>query len=520
MYSMQKTILFLVSCLFLTVDLFSQTPCSLDPTFNVNGKLISDAERIGERIAVLSDGSILVAYNPFSNGHAYVRHLLSDGTVDMTYGTMGKTILEVASLRTDINALLVKNDELYICGNTGTGSNTYAYVSKLKANGQIDITFGNAGYVAFTTYFTFNDMVFEPGTQKIIVTGMKSVTKSTIARLHANGFMDASFGTLGSTEVASGNSSTYYQIEDIHIDYSNKYVITGKYYTTMGIPTFTQVVVMRYETDGSLDHSFDTDGKVFLNSAATGSYEEGRKIFATINNDYYICCGSYVNGSNWNYGLVKLQSNGLVDHSFGSNGWRIYDLTNQGETEVLLNAEMMSNGNILMTGNQGSGDTVHFALLMVKPDGTVDHTFAPNGLFMHIFGTNNNSSSSGLALTQDGKLFLSGYTRTCTGGTCGILYLAIAKYNVGYAPNAIVNLRQEKDLLLYPNPIHVNGVFSLAFDQQHIRAVEAYDIFGKKVKLDKIGEKTYQLIHPAIGNYCITIFLDNGVRILERLVVN
>jgi len=516
---MLKIYLFLISLFFSVLKLHAQVPCSLDNTFNSNGRIVSDGSRLGDRIIALPDGSCLIAYNPFSNGHAYVRHILSNGTVDNSYGTSGKTTIQVASLRTDINALLVLNNELYICGSTGTGSSTYAFVTKLKSNGLIDATFGNAGLVDFPSFYTFNDMLFEPSTNKLIVAGMKSVSKATITRLHTSGYMDASFGNLGTTDISSSNSSTYYLIDDINIDKYNKYIITGKHYTTMGTSTFTQLVVMRFESDGSLDNSFDNDGKAFFNSLATGSHEEGRKIFANSLNEYYICGASYVNGSNWNYALLKINPDGTTFNSFGTNGWKIYDLTGQGETETLLNGEMMSNGNILLTGNQGSGDTVHFALFMVKPDGSVDNNFAPNGLFLNIFGTNNNSSSSGLAITQDGKIYLSGYTRTCSGGTCGPLYLAVARYLGANFPNSVSSIDQNNDIIVYPNPIQTDGRFRIDFLNEEIQSISALNLLGQEVSVIRLDEYSYQFKTPIKGIYLLRIEMQNNQTYIKKISV-
>ncbi len=515
---MFKIYLVSISIVLLSFSLSAQTPCSLDNTFNTDGRIVGDGSRLGERIAALPDGSALVAYNPFSSGHVYVRHILIDGSIDNAYGTSGKTTIQVASLRTDINALLVLNNELYICGNTGTGSSTYAFVTKLKSNGLVDATFGNSGLVEFPTFYTFNDMVFEPSTNKLIVAGMKSVNKATITRLHTSGFMDATFGNLGTTDIASANSSTYYLIDDIHIDKLNKYIITGKHYTTMGSSTFTQLVVMRFDANGALDTSFDTDGKAFYNSLNSGSHEEGRKIFANSINEYYICAASYVNGSNWNYAVLKIKDDGSPQSSFGTNGWKIYDLTNQGETETLLNGEMMSNGNILLTGNQGSGDTVHFALLMVKPDGSLDHSFAPNGLFLNIFGSNNNSSSSGLAITQDGKIYLSGYTRTCTGGTCGPLYLAMARYVGANYPNTVHSIDEKNEIAIYPNPIATDGRFRIDFSNDEILSLHAINVSGEEVSITSLGNHSYQLMNPAKGVYFLKIEMQ-GRQVYTRSMV-
>jgi uncharacterized delta-60 repeat protein len=308
-------------------------------------------------------------------------------------------------------------------------------------------------------------------------------------------------------------------IDDINIDKLNKYVITGKHYTTMGSATFTQLVVMRFDANGTLDTSFDTDGKAFYNSLSSGSHEEGRKIFANSINEYYICAASYVNSSNWNYALLKLKNDGSQQNAFGTNGWKIYDLTNQGETETPLNGEMMSNEHILLTGNQGSGDTVHFAMLMVKPDGSLDHSFAPNGLFLNIFGSNNNSSSSGLAITQDGKIYLSGYTRTCTGGTCGTLYLAVARYIGATYPNSVNSIDDDNAITIYPNPVPADSRFSIDFTNHDIVSVHLINLLGEEISMTSLGNHSYRLVNPTKGTYFLRIEMRDSRVYTKSLVV-
>ena len=68
----------------------AQVPCSLDNSFATNGKLVADGSRIGEGILVQADGKILIACNAFGNGHAYIKRLNVDGSVDNSYGLGGK----------------------------------------------------------------------------------------------------------------------------------------------------------------------------------------------------------------------------------------------------------------------------------------------------------------------------------------------------------------------------------------------------------------------------------------------
>jgi uncharacterized delta-60 repeat protein len=483
---MNKKYSIVLACILLLGSVSAQIPCSSDNTFNSNGTLVSDGNCIGERIAVLADGSAVVAYNPFNSGHVYLRHLNNDGSIDNSFGTNGKTTIQVSTLRTDVNAIWVQGNDLYLCGNSGNGSSIYAYVAKLQSNGLLDVTFGNAGIASFTSFYTFNDLHIHAN--QILLAGMKSVNKASLIKLNMNGTLDLSFGNGGSTDIATTSSTTYYSIDDVHIDQLQRFLITGKYYATASTNTFTQVVVMRFNSNGLLDNSFDSDGIAYFNSQLNGSHEEGRKIFSNSANEYFICAASHISSSNWNYALLKINEDGSRQNSFGTNGWKIYDLAQQGKSETLLNAEMMSNGNILLTGNEGSGDTIHFAMLMVKPDGSVDQNFAPNGLYRNIFGANNNSSSAGLALTSDGKIYLSGYTRTCSGGTCGNIYLAVARYQGGYAPNSVSETNVVDLAMLYPNPISPDGQFTIASNHQStVLSIRVVNGLGEPVPVLSLG---------------------------------
>lgn len=488
-----------------SASLLAQIPCSLDPSFNTNGTLITDGSRLCERVVSLPNGQVLVVYNPFGTGHVYIRRLNNNGSVDNSYGTGGKLSIQVASSTTTIKGTYLKQDTLFVCGSTNNGSNTYAFMAKVNPNGTLDAGFGNGGISSYSNFYTFNQLIPEPNSDKWLIAGMKGVSTASITRFHASGYMDGNFGNLGSTNVNSSGTGVYYEIRDLKTDLNNNIVITGKYYTTQGSNIFTQLTVMRFTPSGLLDNSFDGDGIAVYNSG-TNHHNEGVRIFVNSANDYYVT-GAVYKGMDWDYSLLKIKNNGTPDPSFGSSGWKLYDLSGHQENEYHLNAVMMNNENILLTGNQGSGDTVHFALLMVKPDGSLDQNFALNGLFLNIFGTNNNNSSSGLNLTQDGKIYLSGYSRTCQNGTCGPLYGGIARYlggnsNAGTATNQWL---LKNPFTLYPNPIRTNQCFQVDYSLNEEIEVKVYNVFGQAVPFTPLEPHRYQLNQASTGLYWVEV---------------
>jgi hypothetical protein len=117
------------------IAIFAQGPCSLDNSFDTDGKLIGDGSRITDNIIALPNGKSIIAYNPFSSGHVYLRRLNADGTIDNSFGTNGKTTLQVASSNTQIKDMLLYNNQIYVCGTTNPGSNTYPFFARLNLNG-------------------------------------------------------------------------------------------------------------------------------------------------------------------------------------------------------------------------------------------------------------------------------------------------------------------------------------------------------------------------------------------------
>jgi uncharacterized delta-60 repeat protein len=498
---MKNVILFLMICMpYFTM---AQSPCALDNTFSGDGKIISDASRLAEHIIALPNGQSIVAYNAFGNGHVYLRRLQNDGSIDNTFGTAGKTTIQVASISTDIKDMHLYNNQIYCCGSTSTGTNTYPFFARLSIDGILDNSFGNGGINTNPQHYTYNSLVIEPGTGKILIGGMKDFDEIVVVCVHTSGYIDGNFGNLGETTFKTANAGEYYETRHINLDKDNKIVLTGKYYVTQGA-TFSKTFIARLNTNGAKDNTFDNDAIAYYNSAV-GNYDEGRRIFVNTLNDYYVCGAVWKVNQDYDYSLMKVKNNAVLDNNFDLDGWKLYNIGGSSQEEYLLNGAMMPDGNILMSGNQGSGDTVYFCLLMVKPDGSMDNNFAPNGVYKHIFGANNNNSSSALALSNDGKIYLGGYTRTCANGTCGPLSSGIARYTGGQMPNAIVQAQEnQKTISIYPTCVSQNQWISLDIDHLEKQSIEIVNLNGQSVSFELFQNKI-KLLNTSQGIYFLKI---------------
>ena len=499
-----KNYILLFLLLFPTL-IFAQSPCSLDNTFDGDGKLVSDGSKLLENIVALPNGKTIVAYNAFGNGHVYLRRLNNDGSVDNTFGVAGKSTLQIANSSTEIKDMLVYNNQIYCCGTTNPGSNTYPFWARFSIDGILDNTFANGGINTNPQHYSYTSLIIEPSSGKILIGGMKDFDEIVVIRVHTNGYMDGSFGNLGETTFKTANVGEYYETRHLNLDKDNKIILAGKYYVTQG-NTFSKTFIARLNSNGYKDYTFDTDAIAYYNSAL-GNYDEGRRIFANTVNDYYVIGATWKANQDWDYSLMKVKNNGVLDNSFDVDGWKLYNIGGSSPEEYLLNGIMMPNENILLTGNQGSGDTVYFCMFMVKPDGLPDNNFAPNGIFKHIFNANNNNSSSALALSNDGKIYLGGYTRTCIGGTCGPLYSGIARYEGGQLPSSI-KIQHEKFISVYPTIFCENEWITIDEEKIKENDITVFNLQGQLISFEFNSPKI-KLSNVSNGVYFIKIKNEN-----------
>jgi uncharacterized delta-60 repeat protein len=501
-----------------TYTAFSQTPCSLDPTWDGDGKLVADGSRLGDELLLLPDGKLLVACNPFGDTYAYLRRFNTDGTVDMSFGTSGQFILQVAERRTDIAGMALHNGVVYITGSTTTdigGTNTYVYAAAITTNGAYVNSFGLGGVKKFNSGLSDFYIAGDIGVDAnggIYMAGLEWLDNLFVVKMDATGAIDATWDGDGMSFASTGTNGVWWEVGDLAFDKNNQVVLTGKKYANS--PGFWSVFIARFNANGSLDNSFATNG-IGLYNSAPGNFDEAKSIMVTPSNNYCVA-GILYNGNDYDYSAARILHDGSLDATFGTNGWSINDLTYNQETENCLNATMLPDGRILQTGNQGSGDTVHFALLMLTPNGQRDNVFAPNGVFLNIFNQNNNSSSHGMAVDATGKIYLGGYTRTCANGTCGPLYMAISRYNNTFGQTTTVNAATTSAVKIYPNPATAGSKLEIeGVAPEVVESIQWMDANGKVIGNEGNG---FRVPNIAQGLYFMHIRTAEAT-ITEKIIV-
>ncbi|NIS80096.1 MAG: hypothetical protein GTO14_07780, partial [Anaerolineales bacterium] len=136
--------------------------------------------------------------------------------------------------------------------------------------------------------------------------------------------------------------------------------------------------VARYNPDGSLDTSFDTDGKVTTDVSTSGDFAFAVAIQA---DGKIVAAGYSWNGTSYDFCVVRYNADGSLDTDFGSGGWVLTDF--EGGTDEAHAVAIQSDGKIVVAGwaDVDPTETIDydFAVVRYNTDGSLDTDFGTGG---------------------------------------------------------------------------------------------------------------------------------------------
>ncbi|MBP7111441.1 MAG: DUF4347 domain-containing protein, partial [Nitrosomonas sp.] len=351
------------------------TDGTLDTSFSGDGTLttaIGSGDDYGQSIAVQADGKILVTgygWNGSTYDFALVRYN-TDGTLDTSFSGDGKLTTDFGASSDYGYSVTVQADgKILVAGQSNVGGAYDFALTRYNSDGTLDTSFSGDGKL--TTDFGVSD---DYGTSmtvqadgKILVAGYSwngSTFDVALVRYNNNGTLDTSFSGDGMLTTDFGASSDYGYSVTVQAD--GKILVAGQ----SNVGGTYDFALVRYNTDGTLDTSFSGDGKLTTNFGS--SYNYGASV--TVQADGKILVGGTSwNGSNYDFALVRYNSDGTLDTSFSGDG----ELTTAigSESEYGASVTVQADGKILVAGQSWNGSNYDFALVRYSNDGTLDRTF-------------------------------------------------------------------------------------------------------------------------------------------------
>ncbi len=387
-------------------------PGNLDTSFGNGGTVFTDFNGFGDEagsIIILPDGMIVVGgYSLEPTLFSYVFALTrynTNGSLDTTFGTNGK-VLSGFQQQLDNFALslnLQPDGKIVAAGYLGTSGNAIA-LSRYNSNGSLDTSFNGNGTLA--VYFNsgnLNAKAYSSAMQpdgKILAAGSVRIGNDydfALVRVNPNGTLDTSFGVGGRVTTPFGNLRD--EARSLEVLPDGKILVVG----LANNGSNSDLAIAKYNVDGSLDTSFDADGKV-MSPIGTGN-DFGYSL-AVLPGGGFLVAGESFAGVDFDSLLAKFTSGGQLDTLFGSNGIVLTSFSSAGNDSALSLA-IQQNGKIITSGYTGSLPNRNFAIARFDQTGSLDLSFNGSGKIVSDFG-NSDELITDVKLQRDGKVVACG----------------------------------------------------------------------------------------------------------------
>ncbi len=386
-----------------------------------------------------------VIFNSKSS-NSYIQSLTShtinfDGLMDQTFGNLGSAFISPringsADSNDQCNAIAIQPDGKIVMGGTSSNNTleqSFFAAARYLPSGQLDTSFGTNGVMSIIpTIYERSSGVYVAGDSDacnsiaiqpdgcIVMGGQTSdangdATYFAAARLLPSGQLDTTFGDGGTMYVPTiGVSGGYDVCHSLALQPDGKIVMGGESTGLIGNVAANRFSAVRLLPDGQVDTSFGDNGATIVavipaantvcNSIALqpdGSIVMGRYIINTVDSV-----------AARRFAAAQLLSNGLVDTSFGDNGFKYIDTimpVGNSYDDECSSIALQPDGKIVMGGYTRF---VYFAAARLLSNGQLDTSFGINGsLYLPVLTAHGSfERCNAIALQLDGKIVMGGFT--------------------------------------------------------------------------------------------------------------
>jgi uncharacterized delta-60 repeat protein len=335
---------------------------------------------------------------------------LSDGNLDTAFNGTGYVVTDIApGLQDQAMTIAIQSDgKIIVGGAANNGANFDFTLARYHTNGSLDTNFNTTGYV--TTDFGFgSDTINSVAIQtdgKIVACGDSTTAgfnnHVALARYHSNGSLDTTFNTTGRIVTPATGFTDY--CNSVLVQSDGKIIAAGSSYDGgFEYDTF----VFRFHSNGSLDTTFNGTGKVISTITPDSTAYE-----ALLDSSNKILVGGYAKvGGIYSFMVARYHSNGSLDTTFNGTG---YSTTIAGSRSQGIAMSLQADSKIVVGGWADSGADHRFAVARFYSNGSLDTTFGTAGNVTTDF-TASNDDIADLKIQSDGRIIAGGIADSSIG---------------------------------------------------------------------------------------------------------
>jgi len=343
------------------------------------------------------------------------------GMLDVSFDTDGIVVTDVDSNWDIAYDIALQNDgKIVAAGLVTIGAEYTMGVFRYFTNGSLDTSFGNGGIVSidFDTASQFNEaysVAIQPD-GKIIVAGSAEINADrgfAVARLNVNGSLDNSFDGDGKKVVQLGVPGYMDAARKVLMDASGNIILVGDMQTTSWGRDFA---LLKLHTNGSIDTTFGLNGVASANFSGLDDVAHASVILM----DGRIAVGgTTMVFSNTDYGLAVFTANGILDNSFSGNG-RLNTDFGAGNDEA-FDIKQQGDGKILLAGSSTIFTSKDITAARYLLNGDLDTNFSNNGKFITTINTSGDDEARSILIQPDNYFILGGYTTNSSSSDFALL---------------------------------------------------------------------------------------------------
>ena len=313
----------------------------------------------------------------------------------------------------------------------------------LMSAGDLDPTFGGDGMASVSfpgATFEVSDAAVQAD-GKVVLVGAHGAN-SAVARLNADGTVDASFGAGGLFVFGVSGGPSLRKLAGVAVGDDGKIVVAGD--------DDKKFAVARFTPDGWLDPTFDSDGVV-----KTGITDGAWAMAVTVQKDGKVVAAGrreemgFFTEWDWDFAVVRYNADGSRDTTFDSDGIVTVGFGYMEEANAVAvdyNGAADTNpyyGTIVAAGGGHFGEGNRFMAVRLLPNGQWDNGFDGDGAASIAFA--DRAAATGVVIQGGGRVVMAGPV-----GAQGARNLGLARLTAGGAPDAsfgpLANGRAEVNL--------------------------------------------------------------------------
>jgi len=303
-----------------------------DTTFGNNGITVTSlpsASAHGFAATLQADGKLLVAGRSSSN-FLLLRYTTSGALDTANFGApLGYVITAIPfGSESGAEAIALSGSNILIAGHSKIGGTFAIALAQYTTSGTLDSTFGSGGIVTTPVGSLDADAaaLAVQSDGKIVAAGlagnaMSQIWDVALLRYNANGSLDTDpiTGFGGGTGIVTtdiGSSSNYANAVALQAD--GKIVVAGNAFANPFAGT-SDIAVLRYNTDGSLDTTGFGGGNGFVTTNVSG-FDNGFAVAVQPLDGKIVVAGNADAGIADRLALLRYNADGSPDSGFGTGG--------------------------------------------------------------------------------------------------------------------------------------------------------------------------------------------------------